>query len=623
MSIASYGTWESPLSSDVLARGNVRYGSVELAADGSLYYSELRSYEQGRTAIVRLLRDGGREDVLPAPFSARTRVHEYGGRSFVLHGDSLYFVEQSDQQLHGLRAGVAQPLTREQGMRFAVPVADPRRPQLIAVAERHGEGHEPENFLVRVQLDGGAVETLLRGRNFYADPVLSPDGRQLAFLCWDHPHMPWDAAELWLADLAADGGVTKLVHVAGDSASSVLQPTFGPDGALYFALEVDGYWNLHRLGARGIERITAEPAELGAPLWQLGARHWAFIDQTHVAGIQFVDGSARLVQIDVTSGAQDSVAEDLPYLGQISARGREIVVATGWSGAGSELIRIAPDRSKSTLVSAHAGLLAAGDTAEPEAVRYPTSGGEHAYGFFYAPKNARFTAPAGSLPPLIVLVHGGPTASTSTAFSPTIQFFTTRGFAVLDVNYRGSSAYGRAYRDRLRGEWGVIDVDDCLAGARHLAERGRVDGARLLIRGGSAGGYTVLRALEGDSVFAAGACHYGISDLEALTRDTHKFESRYDRFLIGPYPERKDLFVERSPIHHVERIGKPVVFFQGLDDKVVPADQTERMSAALRARGITTEYHGYPGEQHGFRKAETIRHVLETELQFFRNILGL
>jgi dipeptidyl aminopeptidase/acylaminoacyl peptidase len=342
-----------------------------------------------------------------------------------------------------------------------------------------------------------------------------------------------------------------------------------------------------------------------------------------VAGIQFADGSARLVEIDVARGSIESVADDLPYVGQLTARGRELVVATGWSGAGNELVRIAPDRTRTTLASATANLLAPADTSAPEAVRFPTSHGEHAYGFFYAPKNARFVAPAGSLPPLIVLVHGGPTASTSTAFNPIIQFFTTRGFAVLDVNYRGSSGYGRAYRDRLRGEWGVLDVEDCLAGARYLADRSRVDPAKLLIRGGSAGGYTVLRALEGDSVFAAGACHYGVSDLEALTRDTHKFESHYDRYLIGPYPERRDLFVERSPIHHVERISKPVVFFQGLDDKVVPADQTERMAAALRARGIASEYHGYEGEQHGFRKADTIRHVLETELQFFRGILGV
>jgi dipeptidyl aminopeptidase/acylaminoacyl peptidase len=403
-----------------------------------------------------------------------------------------------------------------------------------------------------------------------------------------------------------------------------MQPTYAPDGTLYFALEVDGFWTLHRLGAKGVERVTSLKSELGAPLWQLGATHWAFVDARTVAAIHFDRGRARLSLIDVTSGEVRFIAESLPYLGQLVVDGRNVIVATGWSGASGELVRVSTDTGATrTLVNAHAGLLDPADVSSPEPVEFPTSHGETAHGFYYAPRNQRFSAPDGTLPPLLVVVHGGPTASTSTAFSPTVQFFTTRGFAVLDVNYRGSSGYGRAYRDRLRGEWGVLDVDDCLAGARYLAERGRVDGKRLLIRGGSAGGYTVLRALEGDSVFAAGACHYGISDLEALTRDTHKFESRYDRFLVGSYPEQRDVFVERSPIHHVERIARPVVFFQGLDDKVVPANQTELMANALRARGIPAEYYGYEGEQHGFRKAETIRHVLETELEFFRRVLGL
>jgi dipeptidyl aminopeptidase/acylaminoacyl peptidase len=626
MPVANYGSWESPLTSDVLARGNVRYGSLEFDADGVLYTTELRSFESGRTAIVRLKRDGTREDVLPAPFSARTHVHEYGGKSMLVARDVLYFVSQADQQLYRMPFG-GQPevLTYAPSMRFAEPIADPKRPRLVAVVERHGAEHEPENLIAQIDLANGAVEPLVTGRTFYAAPAFSHDGSALAFLCWDHPNMPWDAAELWVAEVSPTGVVSRLKHIAGDHAASALQPTYAPDGTLYFALEVEGYWNLHRLGARGVERVTSLRSELGAPLWVLGTKHWAFVDDTTVAGIHFDRGRARLSRIDVTTGEVAFIADSLPYLGQLAAFGHEVVVATGWSGSGAELVRVPIEDAAraTTLANAHAGLLEAADTSLPEPVQFPTTHGETAYGFFYAPRNQRFTAPDATLPPLIVVVHGGPTASTSTAFSPTVQFFTTRGFALLDVNYRGSSGYGRAYRDRLRGDWGVVDVDDCLAGARYLAEQGRVDGARLLIRGGSAGGYTVLQALQGDSVFAAGACHYGISDLEALTRDTHKFESHYDRFLVGPYPERRDLFVARSPIHHVERIARPVVFFQGIDDKVVPADQTERMADALRARGVTAEYHAYEGEQHGFRKAETIRHVLETELAFFRKVLGL
>lgn len=631
MPIKAYGTWESPLSSEVLARGNVRYGSLQYAHDGSLYVSELRSFEQGRSAIVRL-HAAGREDVLPSGCSARSRVHEYGARSFLIQPDRLYFVQQSDQQLYQLELGSELPkqLTAQPETRFAVPIADASRSRLIAVAERHAAGREPENFIASIALPTGAVEPLIQGRAFYADPTLSPDGRTLAFLCWDHPHMPWDAAELWSAQLSPQGEVLQLEHIAGNQRASTLQPTFGPDGRLYFALEVDGYWNLHRLDSGRVERLTNARAELGAPLWGLGVQNWGFLDAQTVAGIQFVRGNARLVRIALDEGgAISTLAPDLPYLGQLVTRpaeraeDAEVVVATGWAGSGAELIRITPRGTRETLASAHSGLLDSGDVSEPEPIEFETSRAETAHGFFYPPKNARWSAPDGTKPPLIVLVHGGPTASTSTALSPAIQFFTTRGFAVFDVNYRGSSGFGRAYRDRLRGEWGVLDVDDCIAGARFLADSGRVDGRHLLIRGGSAGGYTVLQALLGDSVFAAGSCHYGISDLEALTRDTHKFESHYDRFLIGPYPERRDLFVERSPIHHVDRIARPVVFFQGLDDKVVPADQTERMAEALRGRGIAAEYHAYAGEQHGFRKADTIRHVLETELAFFRRILKL
>jgi dipeptidyl aminopeptidase/acylaminoacyl peptidase len=625
MFVTNYGTWESPLTSEVLARGNVRYGSLEFDAAGTLYTTELRSFEQGRTAIVRIARDGSREDVLPAPFSARSRVHEYGGRSVLVERDRLYFTSQADQQLYRMPfGGQPEALTHAPSTRFAEPIADPKRPRLICVAERHTDAREPENFLAQIDLATGAVEPLVSGRTFYAAPALSPDGTRLAFLAWDHPHMPWDAAELWVASLSAAGLVTQLEHIAGDHTASALQPTYSPDGTLYFALEADGYLNLHRLGPSGVERVTALRSELGAPLWSLGATHWAFADARTVVGIHFDRGRARLSQIDVGTGEVTFIADSLPYLGQLAVHGREVVAATGWSGSGAALVRVSLDDGKlATLANAHAGLLDDADVSSPEPIEFPTTHGETAYGFFYAPRNQRFTAPSGTLPPLIVVVHGGPTASTSTALSPTVQFFTTRGFALLDVNYRGSSGYGREYRDRLRGQWGVIDVDDCLAGARYLAEQGRVDGARLLIRGGSAGGYTVLQAMQGDSVFAAGACHYGISDLEALTRDTHKFESHYDRFLIGPYPERRDLFVERSPIHHVDRIARPVVFFQGLDDKVVPADQTERMADALRARGVLAEYHGYEGEQHGFRKAETIRHVLEAELAFFRKVLAL
>lgn len=630
MPIAAYGSWPSPLASAVLARGHVRYGFTALTSDGTLYWSELRSADQGRTMVVELAPDGKARDLLPPPFSARTRVHEYGGRSFLIAEQKLWFVNQIDQQIYesALDEPQAEPrqLTHTPELRFAELTFDAGRKRILAIAERH-DPQDPshaavQNFIVEVSLATGAVARLIEGRDFFASLALSPDGSQLAYLAWDHPHMPWDAAELHLAQLEPQ---LSSRQIAGSPQASTLQPTWSPDGQLYFALEVNGMWSLTRLQAGAPHTLAADSGEIGEPLWQLGAQHWAFVDAKTIVGISIRDGLTQLVRMDL-SAQQPSwqlVSDAYPYIGQLSAANGQVVFTLGWAGSGSDIVRLDLATGRSTqLRSAHAGLLDDADTAHAEPVTFATSHGERAYGFFYAPKNQLYSAPEGSAPPLIVLVHGGPTAGAAASWNSTVQFFTTRGFAVLDVNYRGSSGFGRAYRDRLRGEWGVLDVDDCVAGARFLAEQRRVDPQRMFIRGGSAGGYTVLQALANHDVFAAGSCHYGVSDLEALTRDTHKFESHYDRFLIGPYPERRDLFIARSPIHYVEKIQKPVIFFQGLDDRVVPADQTERMAKTLQQHGIQAEYHAYAGEAHGFRKAETIEHVLETELAFFHLIMS-
>jgi dipeptidyl aminopeptidase/acylaminoacyl peptidase len=568
---------------------------------------------------------------LPAPYSARTRVHEYGGKSYLIADDQLWFVNQADQQVYtrSLKSPSSpiHQLTHSPSLRFAELTLDPVRARLLAIVERHEPQDAPhasvENFIVAIDRQTGAVASLTSGRDFYAGLALSADGSQLAYLSWDHPHMPWDAAELHLAQLDAAGAAHNTRHLAGNAEASALQPTWSPDGQLYFTLEVAGAWALHRLQNGAIEPLAAVSGELGAPLWQLGTRLWDFADANTIVAASVRDGAAQLLRFDIPHNTWQLCSADFPYIGQLCAGGGQAVFSLGWAGSGSEIVRFnLTTETAHSVRCAHAGLLEEADTTQPEAVHFSTSFGETAHGFFYPPKNQHYAAPANTAPPLVVLVHGGPTAGTSATFNPSVQYFTTRGFAVLDVNYRGSSGYGRAYRDRLRGEWGVIDVDDCVAGAEHLAQAGRVDPERMFIRGGSAGGYTVLQALANHSVFAAGSCHYGISDLEALTRDTHKFESHYDRFLIGPYPERRDLFVARSPIHYVQKITRPVIFFQGLEDRVVPADQTERMAQTLLAHGVQAEYYAYAGEAHGFRKAETIEHVLETELAFFQRVMS-
>jgi len=641
MPVAPYGSWPSPLSSALLARGNLRYGFTALGDNQTLYWNELRSADQGRNVVVQRTSDGAIQDLLPQPFSARSRVHEYGGRSYLVAYGRLWFVNQADQQiytrsLHDMGMGMEteaaiRQLTCTPSLRFAELTVDPTRGRRLAIAERHEPGDTShttvENFIASIDMQTGAVNSLASGRDFYAALALSPDGSQLAFLAWDHPYMPWDAAELRLARLGAVGELAEHKRIAGDARASALQPTWSPDGQLYFACEAEGVWTLHRLQGDSVEPLPAADGELGAPLWQLGTQLWGFSDADTIVGVSFESGQAKLVSLDLRGDPAQRqwrlLSGDYPYIGQLSAGGGHAVFTLGWAGSGSEIIRFDLARGAAQSVAcAHAGQLDAADTSTAEAVAFSTSQGETAYGFFYAPKNQLYTGPVGASPPLVVLVHGGPTAGAAATYNSTVQYFTTLGFAVLDVNYRGSSGFGRPYRDRLHGEWGVLDVDDCVAGAQYLASAGRVDPQRTFIRGGSAGGYTVLQALANHSVFAAGACHYGISDLEALTRDTHKFESHYDRFLIGPYPERRDLFVSRSPIHYVQRIRKPVIFFQGLEDRVVPADQTERMAKTLLAHGVQAEYHAYAGEAHGFRKSETIEHVLETELVFFHRVMS-
>lgn len=623
MQIATYGAWTSSLTPELLASGLVRYGFTSLGADGALYWTESRPAEQGRSVIVRRSPDGTTSDLLPAPHSARTRVHEYGGRSMVLGDEQLWFVQQSDQQLYALSAaGEVSQLTAASDTRFAEPIYERKRQRLIAVAERHAADGSVSNFLAAIDLRTGQVTTLISGRAFYASPALAPDGSALAYLAWDHPNMPWDAADLNLLPLDAQGEPTESRHIAGGSDASALQPTWSPGGQLYFTLEDQGLWALHRLREGAIEKVTELTGELGAPLWQLGTELWGFADADTILGVTVERGASRIVEISVATGRSRVLSDALPYVGQLIAAPDAAFITLGWTGSGSEIVRVSA-AGNTSIRCAHEGLLADEDSASAQAISFETSHGEQAHGFFYAPKNHAYRAPEGARPPLVVLVHGGPTAGAAATFNATVQYFTTRGYAVFDVNYRGSSGYGRAYRDRLRGEWGVLDVDDCVAGARYLAQSGRVDAQRMIIRGGSAGGYTVLQALANHDVFAAGSCHYGISDLEALTRDTHKFESHYDRYLIGPYPERRDLFIARSPIHYVERITKPVIFFQGDDDRVVPADQTQRMALTLRERGIETEYHAYAGEQHGFRKADTIQHVLRSEQVFLRRVLSI
>jgi dipeptidyl aminopeptidase/acylaminoacyl peptidase len=630
-----FGSWPSPLAPEAMASATLRLGSPQLGPGGEIFWLEGRPAEAGRTVVVRCRPDGTTEDLLPAPYDARSRVHEYGGGAYALGSDGeLYFVHAADQVIYRLDPGQP-PVALSSGgpeWRFGDLVFDQARQRVLAVAERRLPGAlEPANLIVAVDAraqSASAPQVLASGADFYASPTPSRDGRLLAWISWNHPHMPWDAGALHLAALDAAGCPIQARHVAGNAAASAQQPSFGPDGKLYFLWEPDGYWRLHRVPLTGgaPEPVGPGAAELGLPPWGLGTSTWGFLDERTVLAAEIDRGVTRLCRIDVATGARTVLACEVAAVAHLrTGPGGQAVIAASFADRPSAIARVQLDGSDVALRPLRASspiALAADDISRAQPTSFPTSDGDTAHGFFYPPRNAAVRPAPGERPPLLLLVHGGPTAATSAGYSPAVQFWTTRGFAVFDLNYRGSTGYGRPYRDRLQGQWGVYDVADCQAAVRALIAGDRVDPGRVAIRGSSAGGYTVLAALCADRSFQAGSSLYGISDLSALTRDTHKFESRYCDGLVGPWPDRADLYTARSPLTHADRLSCPVIFFQGLDDKVVPPVQTEALVAALEQKHVPVEYHRFAGEQHGFRRADTIRTVYESELVFFGKVFG-
>jgi len=632
--IAPYGAWTSPITSDLIVSATVRIGSAVLDND-TVYWLEGRPTEGGRHVIVKRMPDGSAMDINPPPTNARTRVHEYGGAAVCICDGTVYFSNFSDQRLYRTTAGTApKPITPDTELRYADGLVDRGRDRIICVREDHREattqrhGGEAVNTIAAISLaDGAEQQVLVAGNDFYASPQLSPDSSRLAWLTWNHPSMPWDGCELWVADVDDNGACTSARMIAGSDSESIFQPTWSPDGVLTFVSDRSGWWNLYRWEDGTARCLVEMEAEFGLPQWIFGLSTYAYTSPTSIICTYTQDGIGHLATLDVVTGALTVI--DTPYtsFGNIVADADRVT----FNGGSPELpwVLVALDLVTGQVeILRHSTDLSLdpGTLSTPESITFPSTdvdGTERpAFGLFYPPHNREFAAPEGEKPPLLVFSHGGPTGSTNSALSLSIQYWTSRGFAVLDVNYGGSTGYGREYRNQLRDAWGIIDVDDCVNGARYLVNRGDVDGNRLAIRGGSAGGYTTLSALTFRDVFHAGASHYGVSDLGALARDTHKFESRYLDRLVGPYPEREDIYVERSPIFHVDSLNCPVIFFQGLEDRVVPPAQAETLVAALEEKGIPVAYLPFEGEQHGFRRAENIKRALDAELVFYGRIFG-
>ena len=650
--VSPYGTWTSPVTPRSLVEQAVGLSGVSVTGDpgggpGRVMWVESRPAEGGRQVLVAAPADGGPEgadsavDVVPEGFSVRTAVHEYGGRCHVAHGDRVVFSNWADQRLWLVRPG-SEPVAvtpepdQPRALRYADPVVEPGGRWLFCVRESHREGGEVVNELVAVDLDaagatpgaGGAEQTvrepviLATGSDFYSFPRLSPDGTHLVWITWEHPDMPWDATVLWRAEVHLDGDRPRLgpaTAVAGGAGESVTQPVWSPDGRLHYVSDRSGWWNIYDEEGPAVE---PQPAEFAGPDWTFGNSSYGFDPDGRLVatwssatgsriGVRGADG--RLVEWEFPFTAYSSLVPVAGGVVAVAASPTRPAAVVHLTGAGSG-IRVLRASRQVTLDEASISV--------PQAVDFVTGGGETAHALLYLPANRDFEAPEGERPPVIVTIHGGPTSAAQGVFNPAVQYWTTRGFAVADVDYRGSSGYGREYRRRLDGAWGVADVEDCAAVVAELDRRGLVDGRRAVIRGGSAGGFTVLAALAFTDGFAAGASHYGVADLELLARDTHKFEARYLDGLVGPWPEAADVYRQRSPIHHVDRITSPLILFQGLEDMVVPPRQSELMYEALAGRGVPVAYLAFEGEQHGFRRAETVVAVMTAELEFYGRVLG-
>ncbi len=621
-----YGSWPSPIRVDDIVGGAVRLSDPWVDGD-DVYWIEGRPAERGRSVIVHRAQDGTTTDRTPPPFDARSRVHEYGGGAYTVAGGTILFSHVRDDRLYRLDPGddTPQPITPEGPFRYADLRFDGRRRRFLAVREDHSGEGEPTTAIVDVPLDGERPPRVLyAGPDFLAAPRLSPDGGRLAWLEWDHPDMPWDATRLRVAPVGDDGSLGPSDLAAGGVDESVAQPEWSPDGVLHFVSDRTGWWNIYRLaeGPR-LDPLTPLEAEFADPAWIFDRSSYAFLPDGSIVAVGRARGRDRLFHI----APGDLIGEvDSPYtdVGTIRVGAAGVVANVGTPSEPPMVVLLDPSTLATSGVLRHStsAVVDHAYISTPEPITFPTAGGRMAHALFYRPVNPAAVAPDGELPPLVVRSHGGPTSSAINALELSYQFLTSRGIALVDVDYGGSTGYGREYRQTLEGQWGVVDVDDCIGAARYLADRGDVDGDRLAIEGGSAGGYTTLAALAFRDVFTAGISLFGVGDLEQLARHTHKFEARYLDRLIGPYPAMADRYRERSPIHYLDAISVPVLILQGLEDKVVPPAQAEALAEALAARGIPHAYLPFEGEGHGFRGEAAQRRTIEARLAFLAAVFG-
>jgi dipeptidyl aminopeptidase/acylaminoacyl peptidase len=632
--VSPYGSWESPISADLITQGGLRLEQVRV--DGSdVYWLEGRPEEAGRYVIVKQAADGTTADINDTPYNARNAVHEYGGGAYAVRDGVVHFANWDDQRLYraagdGDDSGEPRAITAvpeiERGDRYSDLTLSNDSNWILCVRERHFEGREADNELVAVPTSGsGDVKVLASGHDFYSSIRQNSAGDRVCWLSWDHPNMPWDGCELWVADFdAASGSISNEQLVTGGINVSIVQPEWAPDGTLVFITDESGWWNLSRWSSGGVEPLLTEEVDHGGPAWAFAFSTYAFKADGSIVLKGSQDGGGRIRTISPDSSEFTDTTVPHTSIAELHVVGDDVVYIGASPTSAAEVVRaeLGASGTISTLKSSSDIELDDSYLSIPEAITFPSTDDGQAHAFYYAPTNAGFESGGTETPPLLVISHGGPTSATSSSLSLPIQFWTSRGFAVVDVNYRGSTGHGKAFRDALKGKWGVYDTDDCIAAADYLVSRGLADTNRLAIKGGSAGGYTTINALTFHDRFAVGATYYGIADLSVFVDDTHKYESRYLDSLIGPYPEAKQLYHDRSAINFTDQLSCPMIILQGLEDKIVPPSQAEIMAGALRDKGIPFSLMMFEGEQHGFRQSKNIRASLEGELYFYGRVMG-
>jgi len=630
---ANYGTWDSPFTAKIVAEGAVSILNMYVD-DTVTYWCEMRPTNKGRYTIVSCDENGNTQDITPPDFNVRTFVHEYGGGAFTVDKNVVYASNAADHAVYSIRPGTPpKKITEGQkqievdgkpisvGTRFADMHVSPLG--LIAVGEEHTSDHQVNNFIALINTETGQYKKLASGYDFYICPAISPDAKKIAWVCWNHPNMPWTESELWIGNLEASGTVTNPQRIAGDIPESIIQPQWDKNGVLYFVSDRDkGWWNIHRYFNGKIENICPVEAEIGEPHWIFGRSSYAILDDKIFFSCN-KNAQWQLGVLNTKTSEWEFIPREAIAINHLRAAKDSIRFTEGYADRGPAVIKMNNTPGyPSTVILAEKMTIDPGYISSAQHISYP-SNERIAYGLYYAPKNKDFKAPADELPPLIVIIHGGPTSQAIGLYSQKLQYWTSRGFAVLDVNHGGSTGYGREFRSLLDDSWGIVDVEDCENGAIYLANQYLVDPNKFVIRGGSAGGYTTLAALAFKTCFKAGANYFGVADITALAADTHKFEKHYMDSLVGKYPEKKAVWDERSPINSIDKINVPLIIFQGEEDPIVPPNQSIMIYEGLKKRGIPTILHLYPGEQHGFRQSQNIIHSLEEELAFYLNVFNL